>query len=90
MAGIYIPWKKKNMKVLKSLLQGISKFQSLNVSVAIAVADGYAGVSKTEVLKVTNNDGNFRRFNARFTNKAVPKPVRAKKVPSFLCLHCKY
>ena len=45
-----------------------------------AAADAYAGVSKREVLKVTNNDGKFRRFNARFTNKAVPKPVRAKKV----------
>ena len=35
----------------------------------------YAGVRKTEVLKVTNNDGKFRQFNACFTNKAVPKPV---------------
>ena len=43
-------------------------------------ADGYAGVSKREVLKVTNNGEKFRWFNARFT-------VQAKKVRSFLCLH---
>lgn len=31
--------------------------------------DGMAGVNKSEVLKVINNDGKFR-FNASFTNKA--------------------
>ena len=43
-------------------------------------AGAYAGVSNREVLKVASNDGKFRRFNAHFTSKAVPKPVGAKKV----------
>ena len=46
-------------------------------------ADACDGVSKREVLKVTNNGGKFRRFNARFTNKAVPKPVRAEKIQNY-------
>ena len=41
-------------------------------------AGAYAGVNKREVLKVTNDDGKFGRFNAHFTNKAVP--VRDKKL----------
>ena len=44
-------------------------------------ADGYLGLSKRNVLKVTENDLKFRRFNARFTNKAFHKPIRARKVP---------
>ena len=58
--------------------------------IQVRAANRYAGVSKKEILKVTNNNGKFMRFNALFTNKAVLKPVRAKKVPSFLCLDCKY
>ena len=44
-------------------------------------ADGYSRLSKGNVFKVTENVLKFRRFNARFTNKAVHKPIRARKVP---------
>ena len=44
-------------------------------------ADGYSGLSKQNVLKVTENDLKFRRFNARFTNEAVHRPIRARKIP---------
>ena len=44
-------------------------------------ADSYSRLSKWNVFKVTENILRFRRFNARFTNKAVHKPIRALKVP---------
>ena len=53
-------------------------------------ADGYAGLSKREVLKVTSNDVKFRRLNVRFTNKAVPRPIRAKKVIILFCIRTNY
>ena len=43
--------------------------------------DGYSELSKRNVLKVTENDLKFRRFNARFTNEAVHRPIRARKIP---------
>ena len=36
-------------------------------------ADVYSGLSKRKVLKVTENYLKFRRFDVRFTNKAVHK-----------------
>ena len=44
--------------------------------------DDCSGLSKRNLLKVTENDMTFRRFNAQFTNKAFHKPVHARKVPS--------
>ena len=44
-------------------------------------ADGNSGLSKQNVLKVTENDLKFRQFSVPFTNKAVHKPIRAQKVP---------
>ena len=46
-----------------------------------SAADRYSGLSKRNVLKVTENDLKFRRFNARFTNEAVHRPIRARKIP---------
>ena len=43
-------------------------------------ADGYSGLNKRNVVKVTENVLKRRRLNARFTNKAVHKPIRARKV----------
>ena len=42
--------------------------------------DGYACVSRGNVLKITKNDPNFRRFTVKFTNQAVMKPVISKQV----------
>ena len=44
-------------------------------------ADGYSRLSKGNILKVTENVLKFRRFSAQFMNKAVHKPIRARKVP---------
>ena len=45
-------------------------------------ADSYAGLSKREILKVTNNNTKYKRLTARFTNKAAQKPVIASEVNS--------
>ena len=42
--------------------------------------DSYAGISRREILKVTQNDPDFKKFTVKFTNKGVPRPVIAKKV----------
>ena len=44
-------------------------------------ADGYSGLSKRNVLKVTENDLKFRRINSQFTNKVVHKPISAQNAP---------
>ena len=42
--------------------------------------NGYAGLSKRQVLKcVTSNQG-LRKFSVRFINKAKPRPVSVKKI----------
>ena len=41
-------------------------------------ADDNSELSKRNV---TENDLKFRRFSARFTNKAFHKPIRTRKVP---------
>ena len=47
-----------------------------------SAADGYAGFSNREILKVTNNNSKYNIFTARFTNKAAPKAVIASEVNS--------
>ena len=44
-------------------------------------ADVNSELSKRNVCKVTENDLKFRRFSARFTNKAFHKPIWTRKVP---------
>ena len=41
--------------------------------IRVRPADVYSGLSKRKVLKVTENYLKFRRFDVRFTNKAVHK-----------------
>ena len=45
-------------------------------------ASSYAGLSEKKILQVTNNEFKYRVHNAKFTNKATPKPVTAKHVQS--------
>ena len=42
--------------------------------------DGYAGLSKRQALKCVTSNERLRKFNARFTNKAKPRPVRVKRI----------
>ena len=44
--------------------------------------DGYAGLSNREILKVTKNNIKYKRFKARFTSKAVQKPLIPSEVES--------
>ena len=45
-------------------------------------ANSYAGLSEKQILQVTNIKFKYRVHNAKFTNKAAPKPVVAKSVQS--------
>ncbi|KAL9983848.1 hypothetical protein ACROYT_G006088 [Oculina patagonica] len=45
-------------------------------------ASSYAGVSEKNILQVTSSDLKYRVHNAKFTNKAIPKPVTANHVQS--------
>ena len=46
----------------------------------IRAADSYAGLTERQILKITNNKFKYRKYNAKFTNKAIPRPVRAKEI----------
>ena len=42
--------------------------------------DGYAGLSKRQVLKCVTSNERLRKFNVRFTNKAKPRPISVKRI----------
>lgn len=42
--------------------------------------DGYAGLSKREVLKCVATNEKLKRFNVTFTNKAKPRSVKVKRI----------
>ena len=43
-------------------------------------ADNYIGLSGRDISRITKNNIKYKRFTARFTNKALPKPVMALEV----------
>ena len=43
-------------------------------------AESYAGMREKWILKITNNNFKYRQFNTNFTNKAIPRPIRVKRV----------
>lgn len=43
-------------------------------------ADGFAGLSERNILRVTNNEAKYRIHNVKFTNKATPRPVTARTI----------
>ena len=43
-------------------------------------ADGFAGLSERDILRVTNNEAKYRIHNVKFTNKATPRPVTARSI----------
>jgi hypothetical protein len=49
--------------------------------------DGYAGISRRNILKVTSRDAEFKRFTVKFTNKVIPKPVVTREV-SIVFFNC--
>ena len=44
--------------------------------------DSYTGLTERKIRQVTSSNNRYRVHNAAFTNKAVPKPVRAHHVQS--------
>ena len=43
--------------------------------------NGYAGLTKRQMLKCVTSIERLRKFNVTFTNKAKPRPVSVKKNP---------
>ena len=43
-------------------------------------AEPYAGMSERRILKITNKNVKYHQFNAKFTNKAILRPIRVKRV----------
>ena len=46
-------------------------------------ADGYTGMSNKNIIKVTSTDFKYKRFTARFTDKAPPRKISTRKVRKF-------
>ena len=46
-------------------------------------ADGYTGMSNKNIIKVTSTDFKYKRFTARFTDKAAPQKISARNVRKF-------
>ena len=47
--------------------------------IGFLAVESYAGMSEKRIVKITNNF-KYRQFNAKFTNKAIPRPIRVKRV----------
>ena len=43
-------------------------------------AEPCAGMSERRILKITNKNVKYHQFNAKFTNKAILRPIRVKRV----------
>ena len=52
----------------------------------LRAANSYIGLSERRIHDITKNNLKYLKFNAKFTNKAVPQPVKAKRVMSQLQL----
>ena len=44
--------------------------------------DAFAGLSQNQVSKAIMENKDLRKYNVKLTNKARPRPVRAKGVPA--------
>ena len=42
--------------------------------------DGYAGLSRRQVLKCASTNEKIRKFSVKFTNTAKPRPVIVKRI----------
>ena len=43
-------------------------------------AEPYAGMGERRILKITNKNNKYHQFNAKFTNKAILRPVRVTRL----------
>ena len=73
--------------IKKSVKKTFSKSKSLGYKkIRSRALDGYAGLSRNNILMVTLNDAAFRNFMIKFTNKAAPRPVTT----TVISYHYKY
>ena len=52
--------------------------------IRLRAAHSFSGLSEPNILGITNNEAKYRKFNAKFMNKAAPRPVRTENVFSQL------
>ena len=46
----------------------------------VRAAESYAGLNENKILEITNKHVKYRKFNVKFLNKAIPRPVRVSSV----------
>ena len=46
----------------------------------VRAAESFAGSSENKILEITNKHVKYRKFNVKFLNKAIPRPVRVSSV----------
>ena len=46
----------------------------------VIAPESYADLSENKILEITNKLVKYRKFNVKFFNKAVPRPVRVSRV----------
>ena len=46
----------------------------------VRAAESYTGLSENKILEITNKHVKYRKFNVKFLNKAVPRPVKVSSV----------
>ena len=52
--------------------------------ILLRAAHSFSGLSERNILGITNNEGKYQNFNAKFLKKAAPRPVRTEKIFSQL------
>ena len=71
----------KKGEIKKCVKKTFSKSKSVGYKkIRTRALDGYAGLSRNNILTVTSNDAEFKKFTMKFTNKTAPRPVTATEV----------
>ena len=70
----------KKGEIKKCVKKTFSKSKSVGYKkIRTRALDGYAGLSRNNILTVTSNDAEFKK-SVKFINKAAPRPVTATEV----------
>ena len=71
----------KKGEIKKCVKKTISKSKSVGYKkIRTRALDGYAWLTRNNILAVTSNDAEFKKFTVKFTSKAVPRPVTATEL----------
>ena len=71
-------WKSKIKQTVKKTSDACKSAGARKIR--FRAAESYAGMSERQILKITNNNFKYRQFNAKFTNKAITRPIRVKRI----------